>query len=63
MDCEKSKVQKTNLRNLNAGYLGHLHNLRPEKGLAKTERMTDNSLRGSWKTVTINFFLRYSTFP
>jgi hypothetical protein len=47
MDCEKSKVQKTDLRNLNFGYLGCLHNLRPEKGLARSERMTENLLRGS----------------
>ena len=43
MDCEKSKVQKTDSRNLNVGYLGRLHNLRPEKGLAKIERMIDHS--------------------
>jgi hypothetical protein len=43
MDCEKSKVQETDLRNLNAGYLGRLHNLKPEEGLTKTKRMTDHS--------------------
>ena len=42
IDCEKSKVQETDSRNLNAGYLGRLHNLRPEKGLAKTEKITDS---------------------
>jgi hypothetical protein len=43
MDCERSRVQETDSRNLNAGYLGNLHNLRLKEGLAKTERMTDHS--------------------
>jgi hypothetical protein len=43
MDCEKSMVLETGSRNMNAGYLGCLHNLRPEEGLAKTERMIDHS--------------------
>jgi hypothetical protein len=47
MNREKSKVQKTGLRNLNVGYLGRLHNLRLEKGLAKSKRMTDKFSRES----------------
>jgi hypothetical protein len=43
MDRENSKVQETELRNLNASYLGCLHNLSPKEGLAKTKRMTDHS--------------------
>ena len=43
MDCEKSKVQENDSRNLNGGYLGCLHNLSLEEGLEKPERMIDHS--------------------
>jgi hypothetical protein len=45
-DREKSRVQNTNSKSLNVGYLGYLHNLRPGKGLARNKRMINNLLRG-----------------